>query len=75
MIWDVKEQGSKFPRSEYFICHRGNDHQEGALGWILNWICCHGFSVATQIESIFPEPPLPAPPPPRGPPANGWLGG
>ena len=67
VFWDVQQQGIKFPGSEYFICHRGNDRQEGSIGVVRTARgqggvldieqCRRRFSVATQIDSIFAEAP------------------
>ena len=67
VFWDVLQQGINFPGSEYFICHRGNDRQEGSIsvvrtargqGGVLDIEQCRRrFSVATQIDSIFAEAP------------------
>ena len=67
VFWDVLQQGINFPGSEYFICHRGNDRQEGSIsvvrtargqGGVLDIEQCRRrFSVATQIDSIFEEAP------------------
>ena len=67
VFWEVQEQGVNFPGSEYFICHRGNDRQEGAIGVVRiargqggvldREQCRRRFSVATQMESNFAEAP------------------
>ena len=67
VFWDVQQQGIKFTGSEYFICHRGNNRQEGSIGVVRTARvqagvldieqCRRRFSAATQIDSIFAEAP------------------
>ena len=40
VLGDVQEQGINFLGSEYFICLKGNDHQENAIG-VVRLACGH----------------------------------